>query len=1035
MQQDIQRSTAAQEPEFSYDCFISYRRCDATPIARWLRRRLLSYRLPRSFRQGRSRKLSVYLDTAYERATDDYYDDNIAPALRESRFLMVVATPSANETIDGGKPNWVEREISDFSNAHPGNSFLAVRAAGQWEDPFPGKLLQRFPYLHIVDLRDVSRARFRRLLDWIVTPPEITALAAALYGVTQKEMPELRQEEAKRIRARLAMAASSAAAVLAVILSLGAYGLYQKASGDTARQTIKAEYLAWQSGVAAESPDLLQRGLLLAIEGYRRAPTLLTAGALHDRADSAAIPIARFKHDGPARTVRFSTDGTLLASGGDDGKLRLWDVEALTEVAHLDQDRSIRDVRFGPGPDEVTAIARKVATTASRAAPDKGRLVSWRWKENRVSAQFEAPVTIRDIVFQGEHAVGIVDSAIWYPSQNRVQQLQGYDPGDKTLTRLSPDSRHLAVVDATDSAKSIDVFDVATGARVKSIPVNWDMRASALAFDRDGKKLFVGRSDGKTLAFDLQSGSVLVEHEGHSDPTTFAVSPDNKFAAEIDGPDGANLAIWQIANGNNVFTGPAQGLNTESQRYYRVAYSEDSRLIVVCLGDRSVQVLRNYGDEAVQMLQLTTSAMVVSIALHPTRPLLAVADMNGGVTLWRLDRGRGVAEFGDSKSFAVNDIDGRVALLGGPLKVVDARFNVSRFDLDSSDVQASRFSRSGKLLALGRDDGTIAMVDFVAGKISPWRDPGADKSSKPPEEHQATARSVQALQFSADETQLIVVRQSGISTVDLATGVETVRLSEFMNAEVVFSPDGSLLAEKLFEKAIMIYSLRTFAKVQEIPSRTFDGSVAISPDNKYVAGRFKEDVAQDKSHNSSVGVWDVATGQPLLTAATGSLTGDLAFNASSEYLAFADNKKIQVWSLASRKRLDNNQTTNDAGSIAFHPTEPYLAAEYRDKKIRVWKILPEPEIVTEIPQDQELDFSDRGPLRFTPDGRFLLHIDGTNNSAFGKVVTFSPWKSDDVIRVACSHALEKGLGPNVWDDYLRGEPYRETCALPDKPVR
>jgi hypothetical protein len=59
---------------FRYDCFISYRRSDGTRIARWLRRHLLNYRLPTSLSNGQSQKLSVYLDTAYERATEDYFE-------------------------------------------------------------------------------------------------------------------------------------------------------------------------------------------------------------------------------------------------------------------------------------------------------------------------------------------------------------------------------------------------------------------------------------------------------------------------------------------------------------------------------------------------------------------------------------------------------------------------------------------------------------------------------------------------------------------------------------------------------------------------------------------------------------------------------------------------------------------------------------------------------------------------------------------------------------------------------------------------
>ena len=46
-------------------------------------------------RAGRVQRLRVYLDTAYERGTSDFYEHNIKPALLASRWLIVVATPAA----------------------------------------------------------------------------------------------------------------------------------------------------------------------------------------------------------------------------------------------------------------------------------------------------------------------------------------------------------------------------------------------------------------------------------------------------------------------------------------------------------------------------------------------------------------------------------------------------------------------------------------------------------------------------------------------------------------------------------------------------------------------------------------------------------------------------------------------------------------------------------------------------------------------------------------------------------------------------
>src|SRR4051794_4129690 len=94
-----------------YDAFISYRRADGRRYAVALRRALLDFRFPRGFDDAPRRRLAVYLDTIYERATNDFFEETIQPALRTSAHLIVVRTPRAIQARADGQPNWVEREI------------------------------------------------------------------------------------------------------------------------------------------------------------------------------------------------------------------------------------------------------------------------------------------------------------------------------------------------------------------------------------------------------------------------------------------------------------------------------------------------------------------------------------------------------------------------------------------------------------------------------------------------------------------------------------------------------------------------------------------------------------------------------------------------------------------------------------------------------------------------------------------------------------------------------------------------------------
>lgn len=90
----------------TYDAFISYRRADGGRTARWLRRELEAFRPPRTLRDRLPERLRIYLDTAYERGTTDFFDNTIRPALLASRFLIVVATPEAVHRPNG-QDDWI----------------------------------------------------------------------------------------------------------------------------------------------------------------------------------------------------------------------------------------------------------------------------------------------------------------------------------------------------------------------------------------------------------------------------------------------------------------------------------------------------------------------------------------------------------------------------------------------------------------------------------------------------------------------------------------------------------------------------------------------------------------------------------------------------------------------------------------------------------------------------------------------------------------------------------------------------------------
>jgi hypothetical protein len=205
-----------------YDAFISYRRSDGARTAHWLRRELQAFRSPRQLRDRVPQRLRIYLDSAYERGTTNFFENTIRPALLASRFLIVVATPDAVRRPEG-QEDWIAREIDEFAAGPHGGNLLLVRGAGEFGGPLPGDLQRRFPHIQIIDLRDVGRLWFLNPLRASRISGEKLKLIAPIIACPPQDMPVLRreQERIQQVRAGavagITLAAFTAISVLTVL--------------------------------------------------------------------------------------------------------------------------------------------------------------------------------------------------------------------------------------------------------------------------------------------------------------------------------------------------------------------------------------------------------------------------------------------------------------------------------------------------------------------------------------------------------------------------------------------------------------------------------------------------------------------------------------------------------------------------------------------------------------------------------------------------------------------------------------------------
>ena len=299
-------------------------------------------------------------------------------------------------------------------------------------------------------------------------------------------------------------------------------------------------------------------------------------------ADEARKPRTIGSHAGGIASIHFSADGKLLASGGGDRMIRVWDVASAKQIHAWEGPTSFTcAVRFAPGGRVLAAAGYETGTGNPIYLYDLGtgkelprlaghptggvrRLLFSRDGKQLLSAGFDGTVRAWDMTTGKQTRLIQVETGtvygvalsrdgktlatagreglrLWDLASGKDQPREEMNGHNCVAVTFSPDGKMVASGDSS----CVKFWEVATGKVVNTLR-GYQGELSQLVFSRDGRTLYTASYDRAIRVWEVRTGRLVTETEGHTGWVWgLALAPDEKTLASCSVD--TKLLCWDLA--------------------------------------------------------------------------------------------------------------------------------------------------------------------------------------------------------------------------------------------------------------------------------------------------------------------------------------------------------------------------------------------------------------------------------------------------------------------------------------------------------
>lgn len=417
----------------------------------------------------------------------------------------------------------------------------------------------------------------------------------------------------------------------------------------------------------------------------------------------------------PVNVVAYSPDGRLLASGGLDNAIALWDASTGDLIRRLEGHTSaIRSLAFAPDgkhllsgstkddrrillwdvdsgailktftgmQDAITGIAVRPDGRAFATGSPAGSLALWDIDAGafvKTAGALQPPITAVAYSADRESVLAVTEGSAFEPGHVLRWNPETGDLDKIATEPLDANQTGLLSLAVGEGAVS---WQVATGAQDRSIIIrDADLGAIrrlvghtdyvfAVSFSHDGRWLASGSADKTVRVWDVVTGEEVVRLDGAAGIVhSVAWSPDGRTLAS-GGRDGV-VRVWDTENGMvlnrlSANTGPVTRLSLDRDGRHALLGSQDGKLAVWDVAAHRLIGAFKAGEAAVIGASLSPdAARAWSVGLFDVPKcwrLDSQAEQPGDCAAPALEEARQVALSGDGLVVAYALADGRVII-------------------------------------------------------------------------------------------------------------------------------------------------------------------------------------------------------------------------------------------------------------------------------------------------------------------------------------------------------------------------------------